>query len=98
MRRKFKTFVIMKIKLQRFGGMVPLKQEASTHVDWTDHELDQLIDHICTDDQKNPTSMNAFCHYLEVDGREIPVDLKKVPPKYKDTFEGLKNDLKYVKS
>ena len=88
----------MKIKLQRFGGMVPLMQEATKHVDWSDHELEQLIHHICRDEEKNPSSMNTICHYLEVDGREIPIDLKKVPPKYQPTFEELKADLKYVKS
>lgn len=88
----------MEIKLQRFGGMVPLKQEATTKVNWSDQELEQLIDHICRDDKKEPEHANEICHYLAVEGREIPVDLKKVPPKYKDTFEGLKAELKYVKS
>ncbi|MBE9466473.1 hypothetical protein ACFP1I_24080 [Dyadobacter subterraneus] len=88
----------MEIKLQRFGGIVPLKQEATTHVSWSDSELEQLIDHICRDENKEPQSMNEICHYLEVQGREIPVDLKKVPPKYKATFEGLKSELKYVKA
>ncbi len=88
----------MEIKLQRFGGMIPMKQEATAKVSWTDQELEQLIDHICRDDKKEPEHMNEICHYLAVEGREIPVDLKKVPPKYKATFEGLKAELKYVKS
>ncbi|GLU50575.1 hypothetical protein [Dyadobacter frigoris] len=88
----------MEIKLQRFGGMVPLKQEATTQVNWSDQELEQLIGHICRDEKKEPENMNEICHYLEVQGREIPVDLKKVPPKYKAIFEGLKTELKYVKA
>ena len=88
----------MEIKLQRFGGMVSLKQEATTHVSWSDQELEQLIGKICRDEKKEPENMNEICHYLAVEGREIPVDLKKVPLKYKATFEGLKADLKYVKS
>jgi hypothetical protein len=86
------------IKLQRFGGIIPKMQEAVTQVDWSDHEIEQLISHICRDEHRDSRSMDTTCHYLEIDGREIPVDLKKVPPKYKNTFEDLKAELKYVKS
>ena len=86
------------IKLQRFGGIIPKMQEAVTQVDWSDHEIEQLLSQICRDEDRDSGSMDTTCHYLKVDGREVPVDLKKVPPKYKNTFEDLKADLKYVKS
>eukprot|EP01034_Spumella_vulgaris_P005245 gene5245-6695_t len=39
-------------------------KEATTQVSWSDKELQQLIDHICRDEKKEPESMNEICHYL----------------------------------
>ena len=88
----------MKIKLQRVGGFVPVMKEAETEVDWTNDEAKKLLDSIGLKEKNDTKSRDATGHFLEIDGEVVPVDLKKVPLKYKTIFEGLEADLKFVKT
>ena len=88
----------MKIKLQRVGGILPVMKEAATEVDWTDDEAKKLINLIGLKEKNDTKSRDATGHFLEIDGEVVPVDLKKVPLKYKTIFEGLEADLKFVKT
>ena len=88
----------MKIKLQRFGGFVPLMKEAVADVNWTDDEVKKLLSSIGLKEKKDTKNRDATGHFLEIAGEVVPVDLKKIPLKYKTIFEGLEADLKFVKT
>ena len=87
----------MKIKLQRLGGLLPITREATTEVDWSDDELQQLLKHIRAEEDQNTMSRDATSDFLEVKGEIIPVNTQKVPAKFKAEFEKLKGALKPVK-
>jgi len=75
-----------------------LTKEAAAEVDWTEQETKALLDFIGLKEKKDTQNRDATAHFLEVNGQTVPVDLKKVPPKYRTIFEGLEADLKFVKS
>lgn len=58
----------MKIKLQRLGGLLPVTREATTEVDWTDGEFQQLLKSIRSEEDKDTLSRDVTCDYLEVGG------------------------------
>jgi hypothetical protein len=77
----------MKIKLQRFGGLLPVMKEATAEVDWSEQEVSRLLENIVRNENAN----------LEVNGESVPVDLQKIPALYKKTFEELQDNLKFKK-
>ncbi|GGB83793.1 hypothetical protein [Dyadobacter sediminis] len=87
----------MKIKLQRFGGLLPVMKEATAEVDWSDQEVNKLLENIARNVSASLNERDATSHYLEVNGRSVPVDLQKIPAPYKKTFEELKENLKFKK-
>ena len=87
----------MKIKLQRFGGLVPVMKEATADVDWSEQEVSNLLQNIGRNDNANPKARDATSHYLEINGQSVPVDLQKIPTPYKKTFEALQENLKFKK-
>lgn len=88
----------MKIKLQRVGGILPVLKEAAAEVNWTTEEMEKLLGSIGLQEKVDTKSRDATSHFLEIEGKTVPVDLKKVPSRYKTFFEGLEADLKFVKS
>ncbi|WP_018612541.1 hypothetical protein [Segetibacter koreensis] len=86
----------MKITLQRTGGIIPLKKIADTEVDWTEKEIDELIKSVSTVDE--PGKMRDSTQYhLIYKGQPVSIDLEKIPIKYRDVFERLKDNLQIVK-
>lgn len=88
----------MEIKLQRFGGLLPVMKEATAEVDWSEQEVHQLLESIVRNESADPKERDATSHYLEVNGQSVPVDLQKIPAPYKKTFEELKENLKFKKA
>lgn len=88
----------MEIKLQRLGGFIPIKRESSTQVTWSEEELKKLLEHIRADENEDTLSRDATIDYLEVEGALNPINMQKVPAKYKPVFEELKTGLKPVRS
>ncbi|KAA6437024.1 hypothetical protein FEM33_20090 [Dyadobacter flavalbus] len=87
----------MQIKLQRFGGLLPVMKEATAEVDWSEQEIHNLLESIIRNENADPGARDATSHYLEVNGHSVPVDLQKIPAPYKKTFEELKENLKFRK-
>jgi hypothetical protein len=87
----------MKIKLIQTGGLLPIKKEASAEVTWSDDELDHLISEIKTKDTINSPIRDAIYHILEVNGKEISIDLNKIPKQHKPIFNNLKKKLTIIK-
>lgn len=87
----------MKITLIRTGGIIPVTKKAAKEVDWNEKDLDKLITVIKADDK--PGEMRDNTQYqLMYNEQSIPVDLERIPKKYEKTFEGLKDNLKIVKT
>jgi hypothetical protein len=87
---------IMKIKLVRNGGFVPVIKEAETEVSLTDKELTRLLDAI----EPDPSTFrikDGNYYEVKVGSSSRPVDLEKVPDEYKALFGKLKDNLKIVK-
>jgi hypothetical protein len=86
----------MKIKLIRTGGFIPLTKVAETEVNISDNELVKLIEMI-QPDASGIRIKDGNYYELAVGSKSTPVDLDKVPEKYKDLFSKLKNDLRIIK-
>jgi hypothetical protein len=86
----------MKIKLIRTGGFIPVTKVAETEVNLTDKELDMLLEDI-QPDPSAPHVKDGNYYELAVGSGSKPVDLEKVPDKYKALFSRLKNELRIKK-
>ncbi len=86
----------MEITLIRTGGMIPMLKKAKKEVDWSEKELDELINMIKTDNK--PGKMRDNTQYeLMYNDQAYSINLEKIPAKFKKTFETLKDDLQIVK-
>lgn len=86
----------MEITLIRTGGMIPVIKKAAKEVDWNEKDLDKLVSLIKADDK--PGEMRDNTQYqLMYNEQAVPVDLERIPKKYKKTFESLKDNLQIVK-
>jgi hypothetical protein len=86
----------MKIKLVRTGGFIPVTKMAETEVPITEKELISLLDSL----QPEPSAHRIKDgNYYEVTAGKYssPVDLEKVPARYKELFSKLKSELRIVK-
>ena len=89
----------MKIKLVQSGGILPVIKEAVTDVDWTKEESKKFLNEIATDDKKKSSQVrDGIDHTIEIDNKEVTVDLEKVPGKYAEVFDHLRKSLKIVKT
>jgi hypothetical protein len=86
----------MRITLLRTGGFIPVTKKAETDVNWTDEEIEKLVDEIKTDDDPG-NKRDATSYQLVYDGGTCSIDIDKVPPQYRDTFDELKSHLKISK-
>lgn len=84
----------MKIRLVRSGGFLPVTKVAETEVNLTEKEIDGLLKAI-KHDPSAPRIKDGNYFELTVGDKSIPVDLDKVPEKYRTLFTRLKNDLKF---
>jgi hypothetical protein len=87
----------MEVKLKRSGGIVSIKKEAATKVDWNEKELEDLITAIKRKDEPLSRGRDTTGYFLEVKNEMIPVDLDKIPAKFKAVFKSLKDNLKPIK-
>jgi len=87
----------MKIKLKRSGGIVPVKKEAVKEVNWTANDIHDLIHAAERKEEPLQRGRDTTGYFLELENKSVPIDLDKIPSKYKSVFEQLKNELKPVK-
>ena len=86
----------MKIKLIRTGGLIPVTKISETEVTLTEKELISLLDSL----QPEPAAhriKDGNYYEVTVGKYRSPVDLEKVPDRYKELFSKLKSDLRIIK-
>jgi hypothetical protein len=86
----------MKIKLIRTGGFIPVTKTSETEISLSDQELGNLIE-IIKHDRTGYRIKDGNYYELCVGNKNTPVDLEKVPEKYKDIFSKLKAELRINK-
>jgi hypothetical protein len=87
----------MKIKLVRTGGFIPVTKMAETEVTITEKELISLLDSL--QPEPNAHRIKDGNYYEVTSGKySSPVDLSKVPDRYKELFSKLKSELRIVKN
>lgn len=86
----------MKIKLIRKGGFIPVTKASETEVELTEKEVIRLLDAIQPDPSARRIKDGSY-YELKVGIKSSPVDLEKVPEEYRELFNKLKNDLKFIK-
>jgi hypothetical protein len=92
-----KSKITMLIKLIRTGGLLPIKKEAELEVDWSQAELDKIVNTI-KNETSGPGSMRDATNYLlRYDGETVGINWDKIPVKYLRTFEELRDRLAIVK-
>ena len=87
----------MEIKLKRSGGIIAAKKEATKKVDWTEEELEALVSAAKRKEEPLSRGRDTTGYFLEIKNESIPIDLDKIPEKYKAVFDNLKTNLKTVK-
>ena len=87
----------MQITLSRTGGIIPMTKKADADVDWTDEQMEELLQAIKNESEGPGQQRDATGYELQYKGETFPIDLEKVPPLYKKTFDTLKEDLKISK-
>ena len=87
----------MQISLIQTGGFLPLTKKAEKDVDWSEEEMEELINQIKVQDDSPGQMRDATSLHLTYNAETFPIDLGKVPAKYKKTFENLKASLKISK-
>jgi hypothetical protein len=89
----------MKIKLVQSGGLLPVTKEAVTDVDWTNEESEKILSQIAVDDSKKSSQVrDGIDHTIEINNKEVTVNLEKASGKYAEVFDHLKKNLKIVKT
>jgi hypothetical protein len=86
----------MKVKLIRTGGFIPVTKAAETEVNLTDTELVRLLEVIHPDPKAHRIKDGNY-YELTVGNNSTPVDLDKVPDKYRALFSKLKSDMRIIK-
>ena len=87
---------MVKIKLVRTGGFIPVTKAVEAEVNLTDQELHKLLKIIQSGTSAYRVK-DASYYELKVGNSSTPVDLEKVPDEYKALFNKLKNDLRIIK-
>ncbi len=86
----------MQITLTRTGGIIPVTKRAEKEVEWTENEIERLIEHMRAEDIPGTIRDNTS-YELSYDNKSFSIDLEKVPTIYKKLFDDLKDNLKIVK-
>jgi hypothetical protein len=85
----------MRITLMRTGGMIPTIKKAEKEVDWSEEEMNELLQAI---KNEGPGQMRDANDYQLINNAgTFSIDVEKVPAKYKKAFDDLKDNLKIVK-
>ncbi len=89
----------MKIKLIQTGGILPVTREATTQVDWTAEESEAMLKKITLSPGEITAQVrDGMDHILEIDGKEVSVDITKAAGKFAAVLGDLKSNLKIVKT
>ena len=89
----------MKIKLVQSGGFLPVTSEAVAEVNWTKEEIRKLLKEISLKQQHGASAVrDGIDHTIEINRKEIPVDLGKASGKYAEVLAQLRDNLKIVKT
>jgi hypothetical protein len=87
----------MKITLVRSGGIIPMTKKSEKEVDWSDDELHTILQSITVERKSPGLARDANSYSLQVGDRTIAVDWDKIPKKYQQLFDEMKDGLKIEK-
>lgn len=87
----------MKVTLLRTGGIIAILKKATREVDFSEKEMNELIDAIRVESDNQGKMRDNTVHQLIFNDQTVSVNLEKVPQKYKKTFDSLKDNLQIVK-
>lgn len=89
----------MKIKLIETGGILPITKVASAEVDWTSTECEAMLKKIAVLNTKDASGVrDGKDHILEINGKEITINLNKADGKFAAVLDELKTKLKIIKT
>lgn len=86
----------MEITLIRTGGFIPLIKKATKEVDWSEREINELIN-VSKADDKPAGARDNHQFQLGYNNQTYMIDLEKIPGRYKELFEKLKDNMQVVK-
>jgi hypothetical protein len=87
---------MMKIKLVRTGGIIPIRKIAEADIELSEQELTDLLGTI-ESSPSAPRIKDGNYWEIRVGEKATPIDPEKVPEEYKSLFDKLKGELKIVK-
>ncbi len=88
----------MKIKLVQSGGFLPVTKEAITDADLTKEECESMLKQIAvTAKHKSSPIRDGIGYTIEINNKEIDIDIEKASGKSAKILAHLKKNLKIVK-
>lgn len=72
-------------------------KKAREEVSWSEEEIEKLIHQLKIGDDSSGEMRDSTQYQFAYNGQTFPIDLEKVPAKYKKVFERLKDNLQVVK-
>lgn len=90
--------IIMKIKLVQSGGFLPVTKEAVTEADLSKEECENMLKQIAvTAKHKSSLVRDGIGYTIELNNKEIDIDIEKASGKSAEILEYLKKNMKIVK-
>lgn len=88
----------MKIKLVQSGGFLPVTKEAVADADMSKDECENMLKQIAlTAKQKSSLVRDGIGYTIEINNKEIDIDIEKASGKSAEILAHLKKNLKIVK-
>lgn len=75
---------------------MPITKKSETEVSWSEGEMSELMNVIKTSEGAGE-KRDSTSYSLEYSNTSFTIDWEKLPSKYQQTFEQLKDDLQIVK-
>lgn len=87
----------MKIRLVRTGGIIPVKKQSEIDVSWTETDVQQLKIAAETLVSSTDKIRDGVYYHIQSETETFGIDWLKIPSKYRNILEKLKDKLVIVK-
>lgn len=75
---------------------MPVTKKAEANVDWSDGEMKELLSAMKAGEDATQ-ARDSTSYYIDYDNTRIKIDWDKIPLKYRQAFEKMKDQLQIVK-
>ena len=89
--------LFMKIRLVRTGGIIPVTKQSETDVNWTETDVQQLKIAAQTLFSSTDKTRDGVYYHIQSETETFAIDWPKIPSKYRNILEKLKDRLVIVK-